>query len=121
MVETFILLVVDISSLLRYLVFAYTLSEHPNIRSFSVIPGVIPTDMVPKQYLHYAIDDPMLPGGLTLLLCTERAEWLRGNVVSVNWDLEEMEAHKDEILRNKLLKLAFTRAEFQKGGHPWET
>lgn len=39
--------------------------------------------------------------------------------MSVNWDIEEMEAHKDEIVNNKLISLAFTNAKFGKGGHPW--
>jgi hypothetical protein len=76
--------------------------------------------MPPKQYLNFALDDPMLTGGLSLFLSTDRAEWLRGTMVSVNWDYEEMEEHKDEILEKKLLKLAFTAAKFGKGGHPWE-
>ena len=41
--------------------------------------------------------------------------------MSVNWDIEEMEAHKDEIIQDKLTQLAFTKAEFQKGGHPWKS
>lgn len=76
--------------------------------------------MVPTEYKKYAIDDTILRGGLTLFLCTERADWLRGSIVSVNWDFEEMEAHKQEIIEKKLLQLAFTNAQFRKGGHPWE-
>ncbi|CBX90397.1 predicted protein [Plenodomus lingam JN3] len=85
-----------------------------------MIPGVIKSDMVPDEYKKYAIDHRLLPGGLTLFLCTERAEWLRGNVVSVNWDFDEMEAHREEILGKRLLKLKFTGAQFGKDGHPWE-
>lgn len=95
-------------------------AEQPRIRSFSMIPGVIKSDMVPDEYKKYAIDHRLLPGGLTLFLCTERAEWLRGNVVSVNWDFDEMEAHREEILGKRLLKLKFTGAQFGKDGHPWE-
>ena len=73
------------------------------------------------MYLDYALDDPMLTGGLTLFLSTPRAEWMRGCMMSVNWDIEEMEAHKDEIIQDKLTQLAFTKAEFQKGGHPWKS
>jgi hypothetical protein len=68
--------------------------EQPNIRAFSLFPGLIVTDMPPKQYLDFALDDPMLTGGLSLFLCTDRAEWLRGSMVSVNWNYEEMEEHK---------------------------
>jgi hypothetical protein len=76
--------------------------------------------MPPKQYLDFALDDPMLTGGLSLFLCTERAEWLRGKMMSVNWDFEEMEERK-EILEMKFTKLAFTTAKFGKGGQPWST
>lgn len=95
--------------------------EQPGIRTFSLFPGLVATDMPPKQYLEYALDDPMLTGGLTLFLSTERAEWLRGSMVSVNWDYEEMEMHKEEILEKRLTKLAFCDAKFGKGGHPWAT
>jgi hypothetical protein len=42
-------------------------------------------------------------------------------MVSVNWDYEEMEMHKEEILEKRLTKLAFCDAKFGKGGHPWAT
>jgi NAD(P)-dependent dehydrogenase (short-subunit alcohol dehydrogenase family) len=98
----------------------YLHAEQPNVRCFSVIPGLVASNMAPKEYIAMARDDPMLTGGLSLLLCTERAEWLRGGLVSVNWDLEEMEEHKNEIVEKRLIKLGFTNAKFGKGGHPWE-
>ena len=52
--------------------------------------------------------------------CTERAEWLRGGLVSVNWDYEEMEEHKEEILEKGLIRLASTGANFGKDRHPWK-
>ncbi|KAI8935831.1 hypothetical protein NX059_007348 [Plenodomus lindquistii] len=96
-------------------------AEQPDVRSFTMIPGVIESDMVPEDYRKYAIDDPLLPGGLTLFLCTQRADWLRGNVISVNWDFDEMEAHREEIVRDKLLKVGFIGARFGKNGHPWKS
>lgn len=95
-------------------------AEQPDVRCFSVFPGLVATEMPPKQYLDFAKDDPMLTGGLSLFLATERADWLRGSVVSVNWDFEEMERHREEIVEKGLVKLAFTGARFGKGGHPWE-
>jgi hypothetical protein len=44
---------------------------------------------------------------------------MRGCMMSVNWDIEEMESHKDEIIQEKLTTLGFTKASFGKGGHPW--
>jgi hypothetical protein len=94
--------------------------EQPNIRAFSLFPGLVATDMPPKMYLEYALDDPMLSGGMSLFLCTERAEWLRGGVVSVNWDLEEMEAHRGEIERKGLVRLRVLERGFGRGGYAWE-
>ncbi|KAL7774755.1 hypothetical protein CFE70_005669 [Pyrenophora teres f. teres 0-1] len=96
-------------------------AEQSQIRTFSVFPGLVATNMLPKKYWNFALDDPMLTGGLTLFLSTPRAEWMRGGMVSVNWDYEEMEEHKEEILDKGLIKLAFCNAEFGKGGHPWAT
>ncbi|KAJ8111003.1 hypothetical protein OPT61_g6295 [Boeremia exigua] len=93
--------------------------EHPRVRCFSVFPGLVATEMPPVQYREFAKDDPMLTGGLTLFLSTSRANWLSGGCVSVNWDFEEMERHREEILEKGLIRLAFTGASFGKGGHPW--
>lgn len=98
----------------------YLHAEQPSVRCFSVFPGLVATEMPPKEYMDMARDDPMLTGGLSLLLCTERAEWLRGGMVSVNWDWEEMEQHKEEIVEKGLIRLGFTSARFGKGGHPWD-
>jgi NAD(P)-dependent dehydrogenase (short-subunit alcohol dehydrogenase family) len=97
----------------------YLHAEEPSVRCFNLIPGLVATEMAPPGYMDFARDDPMLTGGMSLLLCTERAEWLRGGLVSVNWDWEEMEQHKDEIVERGLIKLGFTNAKFGKGGHLW--
>lgn len=97
----------------------YLHAEQPSVRCFNLIPGLVATEMAPPGYMDFARDDPMLTGGLSLLLCTERAEWLRGGLVSVNWDWEEMEQHKDEIVEKGLIKLGFTNAKFGNGGHSW--
>jgi hypothetical protein len=95
-------------------------SEQPDIRCFSLFPGLVATDMPPKQYLEYALDDAMLSGGMTLFLSTRRAEWLRGGMVSVNWDLEEMEAHREEVEEKGLVRLRVVERGFGKGGYVWE-
>lgn len=94
--------------------------------------------MTAEAYLPYARDDPMLTGGVSLFLCTPRADWMSGGVMSVNCesasykamiekadhdigDIEEMEAHKEEIQREGRNRLAFLNAKLRKGGHPWET
>lgn len=61
--------------------------ENPDIRAFVLLPGLLKTAMTAEAYLPYARDDPMLAGGLSLFLCTPRADWLRGGVMSVNCEL----------------------------------
>ncbi|KAH7312713.1 hypothetical protein B0I35DRAFT_514012 [Stachybotrys elegans] len=95
-------------------------AEQPEVRAFTLVPGILRTAMTADVFFPFALDDPMLSGGMSLLLSTSRADWLSGSVVSVNWDIEEMEAHKEEILREGRTKLAYINAKLQKGGHPWE-
>jgi hypothetical protein len=41
--------------------------------------------------------------------------------MSVNWNIEEMEAHEDEIVGKGLTVLKVIHAKLAKGGHPWDT
>ncbi|KAI0172633.1 NAD(P)-binding protein [Hypoxylon sp. FL1284] len=95
-------------------------AEQPGLRVFSLMPGIVQSEMTLESLKPYARDSPALSGSWTLLLATPRAEWMRGGIVSVNWDIEEMEAHKDQIVRDNLLSRAFLNAKLGKDGHPWE-
>ena len=94
------------------------------MRVFSVHPGIVAAEGgrggVVRQFDAFAIDKPMLTGAVTLWLAQARADFLRGGYLSVNWDLEELEAHKAEIVEKKLLQLAFINGKIQPGGHPWD-
>ncbi|TVY44024.1 Short chain dehydrogenase, partial [Lachnellula subtilissima] len=94
-------------------------AEQPGIRVFMLMPGIVQTEMTLDSLKPYAKDSPGLSGSWTLFLSTPRAEWMRGGIISVNWDLEEMEAHKDQIVRDNLLGRAFLNAKLGKDGHPW--
>ncbi|OTB02809.1 hypothetical protein M426DRAFT_322402 [Hypoxylon sp. CI-4A] len=94
-------------------------AEQQGIRVFSLMPGIVQTDMTVDSLKPYAKDSAGLSGSWTLFLSTPRAEWMRGGIVSVNWDIEEMEAHKDQIIRDNLLSRAFLNAKLGKDGHPW--
>lgn len=69
--------------------------------------------------MAFAHDKQALAAGFTLYLEQAKADYLRGGYVSVNWDVEEMEKHQDEIKDGKLLKLAFVNAKLGPEGHPW--
>ncbi|KAK7926938.1 NAD(P)-binding protein [Apiospora marii] len=95
-------------------------AEQPGIRVFNLMPGIVMSEMTVESLKPYAKDSPALSASWTLFLSTERAEWMRGGLVSVNWDIEEMEAHKDQIVRDHLLSRAFLNAKLGKDGHPWD-
>lgn len=42
----------------------------------------------------------------TTVWCTaKRREWLAGRYVSVQWDMKELEEHKQEVIQQNLLKV----------------
>lgn len=96
------------------------ISEYPTLRSFTLLPGVIQTPMVTDRFVKFALDHADLTGMLALYLSTSRADFLRGGLMSVNWDIEETEAHKDEILRGRLLDLKWVQILPVGGGKGFE-
>ncbi|KAK5194053.1 hypothetical protein LTR47_005356 [Exophiala xenobiotica] len=87
----------------------YLDTEYPTLRSFSLFPGLVKTPMLSDDLVgifgNYAHDHVDLTGLLSLYLSESRADYLKGGLASVNWDVKEMEAHKDEIQKDKLLHL----------------
>ncbi|KAB8292075.1 hypothetical protein EYC80_007821 [Monilinia laxa] len=81
--------------------------EYPTLRVFTTMPGIAPTDMVKAHFRPYAHDHVDLTGMLALYLVQERADYLRGGMVAVNWDVEELEEYKKEIEEGKLLKTSW--------------
>ena len=51
------------------------------------------------------MDPPELAGAFCLWLCTDKADFLKGRFVRANWDVKELQARADEIVRDDLLKL----------------
>ncbi|CAI6334897.1 unnamed protein product [Periconia digitata] len=99
--------------------------EQPNLRVFSVHPGIVEASsgrgMVIDHFTPFAKDKQALTAALTLYLLKPEADFLRGSFFSANWDVEEMEKHKEEILEGKLLKLGFIGARLSPEGHPWKS
>ncbi|KAF2734197.1 NAD(P)-binding protein [Polyplosphaeria fusca] len=93
--------------------------DHPSVRSFSFHPGAVATDNVFPALRHMFVDPPEMAGGLSLYLSTPRADFLRGTFLTVNWDVEELEKHAEEIKKDKLLNLGFINAKLGPEGHPF--
>ncbi|KAK3312980.1 hypothetical protein B0H66DRAFT_584782 [Apodospora peruviana] len=75
--------------------------------ALSVHPGGVATElgkMMPEAYHQFLIDSPELAGDSMVWLGAQRREWLAGRYVHVNWDVEELEARKEEIVEKDLLK-----------------
>ena len=86
---------------------AFLAVEHPSITSVSLDPGIVPTDMafnVPFL-APFMRDTPELVGGTAVWLATDDKRFLSGRKLSVNWDVEEVERRKDEIVSGDLLTM----------------
>jgi len=90
--------------------------EYPNLRMFTTFPGLVMTDMIQEFAKPWAIDSVELVGSLALYLSQDRADYLRGSIVSVNWDVEELEAEQKRLLSEKMLKVSWLPALPLEGG-----
>jgi NAD(P)-dependent dehydrogenase (short-subunit alcohol dehydrogenase family) len=95
------------------------LLEYPGIRSFTLLPGIVPTDMSSKaEFVMYARDEAEQTGALSLYLASSRGDYLKGSLTSVNWDLEEMEEKKGDIEKGEL-KMKWVSVLPTSGGTGW--
>lgn len=97
----------SISKLAQQRLIEYADAEYPTLRVFTLHPGIVPTDLTDPEFQVFALDEVEMAGQLSLYLAQPRADYLRGSFVSVNWDVTEMEAHKEDIAEKKLLKMSW--------------
>jgi hypothetical protein len=84
-----------------------------------MLPGIVPSDLSDKdEFVQFAKDEGELSGVYGLYLASPRGDYLKGSLVSVNWDLEEMESHKAEVLEGAL-KIKWIAALPCSGGYGW--
>ncbi len=58
---------------------------------------------MPEDTHAYLVDEPELAAGFAVWLCSGKADWAKGRYMSATWDVDELTALKDEILRDDLL------------------
>lgn len=81
-----------------------TASEYPSLRAFTLLPGAVMTDFTAETYKHCSKDDAELTGMVALWLARPNSDFLRGQLVGVNWDLQELEGYAQKIADEKLLR-----------------
>ena len=88
----------SISKLALLQMAAYVAAESPNVTTVALHPGVVMTDMTRPACKRFALDTPELVGGAGVWLATEKAAFLSGRYMAVNWSVDELVQWKDEIL-----------------------
>ncbi|KAK5191079.1 hypothetical protein LTR92_008798 [Exophiala xenobiotica] len=76
--------------------------------AYGIHPGGVMTKLaqnMPKEMHGLLSDKPELAGDSLVWLTKERREWLADRYISVNWDVSELLAKKEEILQKDLLKI----------------
>ncbi|PVF94810.1 hypothetical protein CPB86DRAFT_876131 [Serendipita vermifera] len=83
-------------------------NEYENIRAFAFLPGLVDTDMLLEAAKPYASEKPSLSGALSVWLSSSQADFLSGRVVDARWDMEEVVAQKEEIVKGDWLKISLS-------------
>ncbi|KAF2109370.1 hypothetical protein BDV96DRAFT_604711 [Lophiotrema nucula] len=85
--------------------------ENPELRAFSLDPGIIKGVATMDAFKPFAYDTPELIAAFTIWLSgSETAGKLKGSFLSVTWDVEELEKYASEIVEKGLLKTKFLGA-----------
>lgn len=75
--------------------------------AISLHPGAVKTELalnMPPDRVGVLTDTAELAADTLVWLCRERRDWLSGRFATVNWDMEELEQKKQDILDRNLLK-----------------
>ncbi|KAK6379909.1 hypothetical protein LTS17_005983 [Exophiala oligosperma] len=88
----------------------FLMAEYGNqgLLAYGIHPGGVMTELaqnMPKETHGFLNDKPELAGDSFVWLTKERREWLADRYISVNWDVNELLAKKDEIMDKDLLKI----------------
>jgi len=95
-------------ALLRFTEFVELEYKDKGLLPIALHPGSVLTDMgngLPSELRVWLQDTPTLPADFVVWLTKDRKEWLSGRYVSANWDVSELEAKKEEIVKGDKLKV----------------
>ncbi|KAL3703315.1 hypothetical protein TMatcc_010504 [Talaromyces marneffei ATCC 18224] len=82
------------------------------VYSFSVHPGNVITDMATTlgvdqdpEFKHIFVDTPELCGNTLAFLTSEKRPWVGGRFIHVTWDMPELIARSDTIVKENQLRI----------------
>ncbi|KAI0399239.1 hypothetical protein F4802DRAFT_56159 [Xylaria palmicola] len=81
--------------------------ESRGLVCLAIHPGGVRTELalnMPQEMWAVLIDEPALPAHTIVWLSSQHRPWLNGRFISVNWDMEELESKKDQIVKDNSLK-----------------
>ena len=88
----------------------YLMAEHGSqgLLAYAIAPGGVQTAMAsgfPLQYHDRLTDTPQMVADTLVFLTKERREWLALRYIDARWDMGELLARKEDIIRDDLLKV----------------
>jgi len=93
--------------------------EYPDMKAFSLDPGVVRTERTSDMFKPFAFDSPELVGMFSVWLGGGRADKLKGSYVHTTWDIEELEREADDIVGRGSLKDKFPGSLLVQEGVTW--
>lgn len=80
------------------------------VTCFSLHPGNVVTEILgpngpPKELEFIFTETPRLAADTILYLIKDKKDWLNGRYINCTWDMPELEAQKDAIVREDKLKV----------------
>jgi len=98
-------------AVLRFMQFVSVEYEDQGVLAFCVHPGNIPTDIVGGMeglsdvLKPVFVETPELSADTIVYLTREKRDWLAGRYVNCTWDMPELMAQRDEIVKGDKLKV----------------
>ncbi|KAL8664592.1 MAG: hypothetical protein Q9168_007875 [Polycauliona sp. 1 TL-2023] len=81
---------------------------YTGVKIFNFHPGGVLTDMTRAMGMSedsFPWDNASLPGSFAVWLASGEADFLAGRFVYANWDVDELKARAEEIVKSDLLKI----------------
>lgn len=85
-------------------------AEYSELKAYALDPGIVKDVAMMPEFVPYALDTTDLVGAFLIWLASGRADALKGSFLHTTWDVEELEAHAEEIRDKRLLRSNFLGA-----------